>query len=211
MSAAKAGRLVRRNALEKETVSTDSIEVDRISALPRVPAVYALCGRRGENNIAYVGTTGNLRRRIEEHLEFRTSSVTGGMAAVAIMPERIGEVRWWTDLSFAEKPALEAAELLAFDALNPTLRSRAGVSAEASARAAEPAFRARIGALLAGPPSGRLVIPTLSVALERIAALERQADEFRARLHQLEAGEQPRRHGTAPPPNGGGAVGQRTD
>jgi hypothetical protein len=39
-------------------------------------------------------------------------------------PDYVTELRWWEHPDFAERYVLEAAELVAYDMLNPALRSR---------------------------------------------------------------------------------------
>ena len=186
--------------------------IDRIAAVPRVPAIYALCGGRGGGaHVAYVGTAANLRRRIEQHLEHRNSSVSTGVAVASLNPALVTEVRWWSDPPFAERAALHAAEVLAFDILDPALRSRGPVSTEARSRASQPEYRERVGALLSSPPSGRLMLPTLEDALGRIAALERQVSDLMARQALLDERRAVPEPDTEPPlrlTSGEGAVGE---
>ncbi|MGH2559959.1 MAG: hypothetical protein ACRDJH_12905 [Thermomicrobiales bacterium] len=159
------------------------IEVERIALLPTAPAVYAMYGGRGPGlYIAYVGVADNLRRRAEQHLVRRSSSVTTGVATVGLDPDNVTELRWWTDPTFAKRIVLEAAELVAFDVLDPALRSRGRVTAQAQLLYADEAFHERMEGVIGGPPAGRLVLPTLQDALDRIAALERRLDEIANRL-----------------------------
>lgn len=79
---------------------------------------------------------------------------------------------------------LEAAELVAFDVLEPALRSRGGISSEARRRAGTDAFRAEMTELFRGPPAGRLALPSFPALAERVAAIER-------RLDLIESGRQP--------------------
>ncbi len=54
--------------------------IKAISDLPSVPAVYAMFGGRGRNlYAAYVGISGNLRARINQHLVLRDSSIATGV------------------------------------------------------------------------------------------------------------------------------------
>lgn len=113
-----------------------------ISDLPTVPAVYAMYG--GQNPrlyVAYVGVAGRLKSRIIQHLVRRDSSVTTGTSAVVLNPDYVTEVRWWEHPDFAERHVLEAAELVAFDVLDPALRSRGGIPARAKELYAAEAFR----------------------------------------------------------------------
>src|SRR3954464_15241917 len=94
-----------------------------IDALPPVPGIYALYGGKGRQYVAYVGLADNLRSRIKQHLVNRDSSVTTGTGAVGLNADYIRAVGWWVDESFSDRTALQAAELVAFDVLEPALRS----------------------------------------------------------------------------------------
>jgi hypothetical protein len=150
-------------------------EAVTISQLPNEPAVYALYGGRGRSvHAAYVGVTDKLRQRITQHLVRRDSSVVTGVSVVSLDPDLVSEVRWWLHPSFNDPAHVMAAELIAFDILEPILRSRGAVDGRAGVLAADEAFAAPMQALFGGEPTGRLVIPTLADAMERIAALERR-------------------------------------
>jgi excinuclease UvrABC nuclease subunit len=58
--------------------------------LPNRPAVYAMYGGYGSNlHVAYVGIAGHLKRRLEQHLIRRDSSVTTGTSVVSLNPELV--------------------------------------------------------------------------------------------------------------------------
>lgn len=153
-----------------------------IAELPRTPAVYALMGGEGARAyVAYVGIAGNLRGRIKQHLVLRDSSVATGTSAATLNPDYVTEVRWWCDEAFEDRDALEAAEIVALDVLEPALRSRGKVTDSASKLAGQAAFRRRMVGRFGGEPTGQIRIPTLQDALTRIAELE-------ARIERLERG-----------------------
>lgn len=156
--------------------------ITSIAQLPAAPSVYALCGGRGKPDVAYVGAAGNLRSRIEQHLVRRDSSVTTGISAVSLNPDLVTEVRWWNHSSFADRVCLEAAELVAFDVLEPTLRSRRDALAAARALHADANFRGSMRDFFCGDPSGQLTIPTLHDALSKIATLEERVKALEAQL-----------------------------
>lgn len=135
--------------------------------------------------LAYVGIADALRSRIEQHLVRRASSVTTNTAAVGLNPDYVTEVRWWCHVGFGERAFLEAAELVAFDVLQPCLRSRGRIEAGAKVLYAQESFQAEMRVLLAGEPAGRLVLPTLRDALERLAALESRLAALGKRLAYL--------------------------
>lgn len=102
-------------------------EVTSITDLPSVPAVYAMYGGQGRSQyVAYVGLAKKLRGRVDQHLVRRDSSVTTGVSAVSLNSDFVTQVRWWTHPDFDKQDILEAAELVAFDVLEPSLRSRGG-------------------------------------------------------------------------------------
>jgi hypothetical protein len=161
-------------------------EVSRIASigkLPRVPAVYCLCGGKGpDQHPAYVGVTDSLRSRIAQHLLNRDSSIATGTSAVGLRPDYVTSVRWWEDASFSSRDALLAAELVAFAVLNPALRSRGGTQNAASRLYEDAGFRQRIEDLIRYGPSGLLVIPTLQDAMARIESLEQRLEELERAL-----------------------------
>ena len=163
-----------------------TLEVKTFSEIPNVPAVYALCGRatlhRG-TYIAYVGHTDHLRTRINDHLIARKTTIITGLSAVGLNPENVMEVLWWEHPSFSKRTIREAAELVAFEVLNPALRSLAPELKRARQAYDDRSFRDEMTSLLSGEPTGRFAVPSLRGALERIEELER-------RLSALE--EQPR-------------------
>jgi hypothetical protein len=158
--------------------------VTSVSKLPNLPALYAMYGGRGSGlYVAYVGIAGtSLRGRVEQHLIRRDSSVTTGVAAVSLNPDAVTEVRWWTHERFGARLALEAAELVAFDVLNPALRSRGTVSAQAKALYGDSAFVGEVRELLSGKPAGILILPSLVEALARITSLEERIAAIEAQL-----------------------------
>jgi len=149
--------------------------VHSIAELPNVPAVYAMYG--GSKNsafVAYVGIADVLKRRVRQHLIQRDSSVVVGVTAVSLNPDFVTEVRWWEHPEFTERRVLQAAELVAFDVLEPALRSRGGITAEAKQLYDNATFNKRMQELFIGDAAGQLIISTLQSALERIAQLEQR-------------------------------------
>ena len=158
-------------------------EISSVSDLPNVPAVYAMYGgQRPHLYVAYVGIAGKLRNRVVQHLVRRDSSVATGTSAAMLNPDYVTAVWWWEHPEFVEKHVLQAAELVAFDELGPALRSRGAVQKKARELYADQGFRGKMHSLFSGEPAGRLIIPTLQDALERIADLERRASELERRL-----------------------------
>ncbi len=109
-------------------------EVKSVADLPSVPAIYGLKGGRTRASyLAYVGKTGDLKRRIKQHLTQRDSSIATGTTAVGLNPDYVREVSWWTHPDFNDEIVLEAAESVAFELFDPALRSRGGTRKEATA------------------------------------------------------------------------------
>ena len=163
-----------------------------ISDLPSVPAVYAMYGGKGRGcYVAYIGIAKSLRGRIEQHLVRRDSSVATGTSAVCLNPDQITAVRWWTDAKFEGRDVLEAAELVAFDVFDPTLRSRGNITDRAKQLHADEDFCENMRAMFTGEPAGVLVIPSLAEALEQIADLRQRVGDLEERLATIEANEKP--------------------
>jgi hypothetical protein len=151
------------------------ILVERVSQTPKLPGVYAMHGGKGSgSHIAYVGIANELRRRLEHHLERRNSSVTTGVSVISLNPDLVTRIDWWTDPEFEDRRRLEAAELIAFDVLEPVLRSRGARNLIAEGLAREEQFCQRMKSRFAGEPDGRLTLPNLQDALNRIDALEKR-------------------------------------
>ena len=157
------------------------IHITSIAELPNVPAVYAMYGGQGRRMYAaYVGVAGNLKTRVTQHLVRRDSSVATGTSAVGLNPDFVTEVRYWEHPDFAERHVLEAAELVAFEVLNPALRSRGAVQEQARSLHEDMAFIEQMKMMFQDEPTGHVVIPTLQDALGRIADLERRIADLEA-------------------------------
>lgn len=153
-----------------------------IADLPRHPALYALYGGVGSRAyVAYVGIADSLRRRAAQHLLNRDSSVATGTSAVGINPDYITAIRWWEHSMFSKRDALEAAELVAFDVLDPALRSRRPVTKAAEALYKRREFREKMQTLLK-KPSGHLRFPSLDDVVRRLARFEDRLRRIEDRL-----------------------------
>ncbi|MCR9292931.1 MAG: hypothetical protein NXI32_09455 [bacterium] len=156
------------------------IELTNISDLPNAPAVYAMFGGSGRlRYVAYVGLGSKLRGRVEPHLVRRDSSVTTGVSAVSLNPDFVTEVQWWEHPKFGRQDALEAAELVGLDVLEPALRSRGGITDRAKQLYQDRTFREEMTALFSGKATGRLPIRSLNQAWEQI-------DELKDRIRRIE-------------------------
>jgi hypothetical protein len=153
-----------------------SIEISSIDELPTSSAVYALCGGGGKrsSHIAYIGMTENLRRRINQHLIARDSSIATGTSPVGLKPDLVTEVYWWCDESFTDGTALAAAELIAFKVKDPALRSRAGIFDAAKSMSQDELFKKKMEKLFESDATGWLRLPKLQTLAAHVAKLEQR-------------------------------------
>jgi len=162
------------------------LKITSIPRLPNSPAVYAMYGGHSrERYVAYVGVADKLKRRIIQHLVNRDSSIATGTSAVGLNPDYVTEVRWWEHQSFSDRNALIAAELVAFQVLDPALRSRGRIPKKANEIYNDEKFRAEMNLLFKREPKGILVVPNLQNAFDEIERLERRITILEKQLHQL--------------------------
>lgn len=153
-----------------------------IADLPNRPALYALQGGTGSRvYAAYVGIGDSLRRRVAQHLLSRDSSVATGTSAVGINPDYVTAIRWWEHPRFSKRSVLEAAELVAFDVLDPALRSRRPNSKAAQVLYENKAFKKEIKTLLK-MPSGHLRFPSIDSVVRRLAGFEQRLERIENQL-----------------------------
>jgi hypothetical protein len=110
------------------------------------------------------------------------SSVATGTTAVGLHPDHVPEVWWWEHPTFADRARLLAAELVAFDTIEPALRSRGGIEQAAYQQYGDDDFKRSMTSVFSGPPSGRLILPSLQEALEKIADLARRLKTLEAKV-----------------------------
>jgi hypothetical protein len=153
--------------------------VTRFADVPRRPAIYALYGGRPKQAwVAYVGIAGNLRQRLVQHFERRDSSIVTGVSAVGLNIDAVTYVEWWESQDFNDRTRLRAAEVIAFEVLDPALRSRGGVTREAEELAATKRFSAKMQRLLANGPTGRYRPTGLAELEGKIAQLEQRIESL---------------------------------
>ena len=146
---------------------------DELKSLPSFPGVYAFKGLNDrKDEYSYVGMTGNLKERVSQHLIKRDSSVVTGASAVALNPDKISECHWWVHEKFEDRDNLSAGEIIAFEILKPTLRSR-GSSIK---QEIEKGFKAEMVALFEGVPSGYAIFYDIEWAVKKIKELEKEID-----------------------------------
>jgi len=162
-----------------------TIKISSTSELPNTPAIYAMYGGLETRYVAYVGMADKLKRRIEQHLVKRDSSVVTGTSAAGLNPDFVTELRWWEHPLFNDRDVLVAAELIAFDVLEPTLRSRGRVQEKARQLYKDEKFQVEMKNLFKGEPKGKLIIPTLMDALNKIEQLERRITMLEKKLKEF--------------------------
>ena len=159
------------------------IETTNFADVPEWEGIYAFYDRDPRAAAcAYVGETTNLRRRMRQHLVLRNSSVTTGTSVVSLRVDLVRYVLWWDHDDFDQDDHRLAAELVAFDVLQPTLRSRAGIRAPAHELSREAAFRARMTTLFEGAPAGRLQVLSLTDLASDVADLRQRVAMLEASL-----------------------------
>ena len=155
--------------------------------LPNAPAVYVFySGGRGHQYVAYVGIAGRLKQRIIQHLIRRDSSVATGTSAVNLNPNHIISISWWEHAGFKNTVNLKAAEMVAFEVLNPALRSRGATDKAGSELLKEKNFYGEMQVLFEGTPTGSVEFVTLTEAMKRIDQLEGRIKKLEKQFSKIE-------------------------
>jgi hypothetical protein len=171
---------IRTNRYDAATMAMRDFSA--ISELPQTPAVYALCaGDRVNDFVAYIGISSKLRGRIYQHLVMRDSSATVESAPIRINVDSISSLRWWEDIRFQNRGQLEGAELVAFEILKPTMRSRGRVSGPGSAAFQDQSFRRTMMTLFESPPTGTLRFPGVRDLQRRLVELEKRIEALESK------------------------------
>ena len=125
--------------------------------VPKKPAIYAMYGGEPPRSwVAYVGDAGNLRQRLTQHFVNRDSSVVTGTSAAGLNIDHVTRVDWWEHPRLEEEDSRRAAELVAFDVLEPALRSRGNPRQAARELYADPDFNEELASVFRAPPTGRV-------------------------------------------------------
>ena len=157
-----------------------------INQAPDVPAIYALYDIDGR--AAYVGETANLRDRLERHLIRRSSSPVANPCAAMLNIDYISRVEWWAGgntYDFHDGITRKAAEIVAFDVINPYLRSKSSLDTKALEKYSERLFRQDITKLLRVKPSTPLYIPQLHDAFIEINSLKNRINELEKKIELM--------------------------
>ena len=151
-----------------------------LSEIPKKPGVYILRDRNGE--VAYVGISKDVRSRIDQHLNRRDSSISTGVSTTMLNPDFVTKVEWWIRDLFSEKDARKAAELIAFQVFEPSLRSRGKPSTAAQEKFNDPGFKAQIEEILESPPDGFHIPKNLDNLCLIVANLMKEVEDLRSRM-----------------------------
>jgi len=162
-------------------------KVPNLSKLPNEPAVYALYGGKSNRKfVAYVGIADKLRQRVTQHLVRKDSSITTGTSLVSLNPDMVTELRWWQNNSFSKRDYLEAAETIAFEILDPVLRSRGKLTERATQLLNDERFVIEMRELFSDEPTGSLDFPDVQDILSKISTLEQEITSLKALILKLE-------------------------
>jgi hypothetical protein len=96
---------------------------------------------------------------------------------VGINPDYVTEIRWWEHPRFSKPAAREAAELVAFELLDPALRSRKRIGKAAQELLKSNRFRTEMETLIKQKPTGHLRIPSLEQSLAQALSFRRSVGE----------------------------------
>jgi len=149
-----------------------------VKELPKVPAVYAIYGGRDSSYVAYVGSGGDLRQRMEQHLIKRNSTVTTATSASTLNPDYVTGLEWWAHDSFKDKITRLGAEIIASELLKPSLRSRERPLHKAKKLSAEKNFRKIYEKLFTGDPTGKITIPSIDFLYRKFIELENRVKKL---------------------------------
>ncbi len=104
--------------------------------------------------------------------------------------ELVTHVNWWEDQSFFDDDHRHAAEMVAFNVLDPALRSRGNTRRTAR----DPGFRDAMSRLFGGQPSGQFVPPRLGQVAMEVRALTERVRLLEQKLERaIRSGESDRR------------------
>ena len=155
-----------------------------LDLIPTESGIYAMYDRN--NKAAYVGESRNLRKRIKDHIVNRDSTAVTRLSPTMLNPDYVSRICWWQcDSVFDNQVNRQAAELVAFDVLASSHRSRAPIVREASNRAREQPFRANMENLFSGEPAGCYYPPTLQNLTDCVSLLCKRVSELELQIERL--------------------------
>lgn len=153
------------------------VEVLKINELCNVPAIYLM---QDKKDVVYIGESGELKKRINQHLIRKDSSITTGASAVCLKTEYLKNIKWFESDVFNDETQRKAAEIIAFNYFNPVIRSRGNEDRKARKLSEDTNFRNKIEEIFSNEASGCLKIQNLETTLEKI-------DELNKKINRLES------------------------
>lgn len=151
--------------------------------VPRVPGVYAMHGGDPPRTwVAYVGIAGDIQGRLIQHFVRRDSSVVTQSSAVGLNIDFVNHVDWWQHPDFTDADHRHAAEMIAFDVLDPALRSRGNPRRSARLLVEDRAFRSAMEQLFKQPATGRFTPPRLRDVATQVRRLENRLEQLEQRM-----------------------------
>ena len=142
-----------------------------LSSIPKEAGIYAMYYR--SRSVAYVGLSKNLRNRIRDHMTYHNRD-----SATVLNPDKVGHICWWLNPRFSDKAYREAAEVVAFKVLNPSLRSRGNVTKRAKPILEDQTFCDEMARLFRGKPSGVFYPKTLDNLVDLVLKLDKRVSEL---------------------------------
>lgn len=143
-------------------------------------------GERPRNWVAYVGIAGSLQGRLIQHFVRRDSSVVTRSSAVGVNIDLVSHVDWWEHPQFSDDDHRHAAEMIAFEVLDPALRSRGNPRRAAAELTRDATFRAAITELLNSAPSGRFIPPRIADVAADVRKLAERVSRLESALQELQ-------------------------
>ena len=157
-----------------------------LDLIPAEPGIYAMNDRN--NKAAYVGESDNLRDRIRDHIVNRDSTAVTRLSPTMLNPDYVYRICWWQcDSIFDERVNRQAAELVAFDVLDSSHKSRAAIPNKAKDKACEQPFRTIMVNLFNGKPVGCYYPPTLRNLTDCVSQLCKRVSELESAIETLKS------------------------
>lgn len=157
-----------------------------LDPIPPEPGIYAMYDRI--NNVAYVGESGDLHQRIKDHMVNRDSTAVTRLSPTMLNPDYVYRICWWQcDSEFDDRVNRQAAELVAFDVLKSSHRSRAPIPRKAKEKACEQPFRANMKKLFNGKPAGCYYPPTMLNLTTCVSKLHKRVSELESEIERLKS------------------------
>lgn len=112
--------------------------------------------------------------------------VTTGVSATILNPDKISRVCWWQHESFSDEGRREAAEIVAFEVLNPSLQSRGKITDSAKAILEDQTFTKEMKLLFNSDPAGVFYPNTFDNLTNLVMELQARVKELQNRVSELE-------------------------